>query len=285
MPETVPNSNSNNLSKYSLWGVLSAAFIAAYYPVWKNLVTTWWNNESYSHGFAIVPLSLFILWRKRDELRETAGEGTDSGLLVAGAALFTYIFALAGEIRTLASLSMLIFLGGAISYLWGYRLLRLTLFPLGLLAFMIPIPAQLLAALTIPLQLLVTDIAGLFAKMIGIPILVQGNLIQLPGRTFEVVEACSGLRSIMALVTLGAVMGYFTLNKTWSRILLIAGAFPIAIVANSARLLAMVIFFFYFKIDLLQEGAHTLFGMGVFIITICMFFGVQKVLSKCQGRK
>lgn len=264
--------------------LLFVSFFIAYYPVWKNLASVWANNENYSHGFAIVPLSLFILWRQRSELTNAAeaNTGQRKGLLFAIFALIIYILALAGGIQTLSSLSMIFFLAGTILYLWGSQVLRMTAFPLMLLALMIPVPSQLLAAMTIPLQLLVTEIAGALAGSIGIPIYIQGNLIHLPNQIFEVVEACSGLRSIMTLITLGAFMGYFTLNTNWQRVLLIVSALPIAIIVNSGRVLAMVVFSFYFNIDLLQGKPHTFFGMGIFFISLLLFISVQKILTQWQ---
>jgi exosortase len=264
--------------------LLCISFFVAYYPVWRNLVNVWANNANYSHGFVILPLSLYILWRQRSELANAAKAttGQRKGLLFATFALIIYILALVGGIQTLSSLSMIFFLAGVILYLWGYQILRITTFPLILLVLMIPVPSQLLAAMTIPLQLLVTEIAGALAGSIGIPIYIQGNLIHLPNQIFEVVEACSGLRSIMTLITLGAFMGYFTLNTNWQRILLVASALPIAIVVNSGRVLAMVVFSFYFNIDLLQGKSHTFFGMGIFLVSLLFFFGIQKILAQWQ---
>ena len=284
MIENNPHTRQGNLNNYFLLFALCVAFFTAYYPVWKNLVSAWANDENYSHGFVIVPLALFILWRRRGQLQKAVSPAQSKGLILVGASLLGYIFALAGEIETLASISMIFFLGGTIWYVWGFRVLRLSLFPLALLVLMIPVPAQLLAALTIPLQLLVTRIAGMLARAMGIPIFIEGNLIRLPLQTFEVVDACSGLRSIMSLVTLGAFMGYFALETLWQRLALIASALPIAIVANSVRVLAMVIFSFYFNIDLLHGDVHTIFGMGIFVVSLCLFFGVQKILAQCRKR-
>jgi exosortase len=270
--------------KNKLLSLLCLSFFIAYYPVWRDLISVWANNANYSHGFAVVPLSLFIIWRQRSELANAAGAapGQRKGLLFATFALVIYLLALVGGIKTLASLSMIIFIAGAILYIWGYQVLRIMVFPLILLALMIPVPSQLLAAMTIPLQLLVTEIAGMLAGSIGIPIYIQGNLIHLPNQIFEVVEACSGLRSIMTLITLGTFMGYFTLNTNWQRILLIASSLPIAIVVNSTRVLAMVVFSFYFNIDLLEGKPHTFFGMGIFLIALLLFFSVQKILAQWQ---
>lgn len=285
MPPTDTNTQHRQFSitDYLLWSLLALSFGAAYYPVWKSLVTAWMENENYSHGFVIVPLTLFLIWQQRAALMQAAGTGRYKGLLLVIGALLVYVFSLLGDIKTLASLSMIILFAGIIWYLWGYRLLRATLLLLVFLALMIPVPAQILAASTVPLQLLVTKIAGAVSMAAGIPVHIQGNLIYLPDQTFEVVEACSGLRSIMTLITLGVFLSVLSLNNPWKRGVLIVSSLPIAILVNSIRVLAMLMFSFYFNIDLLHGAAHTYFGLGIFIIALLLFFGVLKVLEKWQS--
>lgn len=260
---------------------LIGAFVLAYLPVWSRLIRTWAVSDDHSHGFFIVPLALFVLWQKRAALGQSVGPGSLVGLVFVVASLLTYLFASAAEIVTLASLSMIPFLAGAVLFLYGYGVLRQAFFPLALLIFMVPVPAQILAALTIPLQLFVTEVVVTLGSMLGIPLLHQGNLIMHPNRSFEVVQACSGLRSIMTLLTLGVVMGYFTFSHNWPRFVLLLSALPIAIVVNVVRVLAMVAFFHFFGLDMLQGTPHTLLGLFVFVLSLGLFFLVQKGLLRC----
>lgn len=261
--------------------MLLGVFLLAYFPVWERLFSAWASSDDYSHGFVIVPLACFILWQKRQELKAEANHGSWAGLILAVFSLLVYLLAWVGEIKTLASLSMIPFLAGTIWFFWGAGVLRRSLFPLTLLLLMIPVPSQILAAATIPLQLLVTEGAVGAGRLLGLPLLHQGNVIHLPSKTFEVVQACSGLRSIMTLVTLGVVLGYFTLKTNWQRGLLLFSSIPIAILVNAIRVFAMVALFHYYEIDLLEGTAHTLFGLGIFVLTLTLFFMVQRGLLLC----
>jgi exosortase len=276
------SNNTHSFGTFALWSGLSAAFLIGYLPVWQHLVSAWATNDDYSHGFAIVPLTIYIFWSKRQALMAEVKKGPNIGLLIVIVSLLLNLFASAGEIQTLRALTMLPFLVGAVLYLFGVTVFRMSLFPLALLVFMIPIPAQILAALTVPLQLIVTKISGILARGIGIPLLLQGNLIHIPAQTFEVVQACSGLRSIMTLATLGAFMGYFTLQRNWQRAVLLLSALPIAIAVNIVRVFAMVAFSFFTEIDLTQGAAHTAVGLIVFMLSLALFFLIQKGLAQCS---
>ena len=144
---------------------------------------------------------------------------------------------------------------------------------------MIPIPAQIFAVLTIPLQLLVTRITAVLASLSGIPIYCEGNVIHHSRMTFEVVQACSGLRSIMALLTLGAIFGYFSLRSNILRIMLFISAIPIAVVVNSLRVFAMVAAIHFLGLDLTAGTSHTILGIVLFGMSVMIFVLIRKGLS------
>ena len=278
-------SRDNIIIQNLFWIMLIIAFIVAYLPVWKHLISTWLNDDNYSHGFAIVPLTLYIIWHHKQRFQQYLGAGNRTGLYLIFAALSLYIFSTIGEIKTVSAFSMILTIAGTIFYLGGFNLLKFSLYPLLLLCLMIPVPSQLLAALTIPLQLIVTNFAGFMAKTIGIPLLIQGNLIHIPNQTFEIVQACSGVRSIMTFIALGAFLGYFTFNAASPRLLLIASALPIAIFVNSIRILLMVFFAYRFEIDLLQGKSHTIFGIVLFVFSLSLFLLTQKYLALWHSKK
>jgi exosortase len=222
---------------------------------------------------------LYIIWLKRGVLSASTTVGSWVGLPIAVLSLMAYLFARAGEILTLASLSMIGFIAGTVLFLFGFRFLRLVLFPLLLLLFMIPVPAQIYASLTIPLQLLVTKATALLASFAGIPIYCEGNVIHHSRGTFEVVQACSGLRSIMALLTLGAVFGYFTLSSNILRTILFVTAIPIAVAVNILRVFAMVAAIHFLGIDLTVGTPHTILGISLFGIAVAIFVLIRKGLA------
>jgi exosortase A len=262
--------------------LFAGAFLWAYLPVLDSLVGAWGGSDDHSHGFAVIPLALYFVWQKRAALARLEFRGAWPGLILALFSLFCYVVARKGEMQTAASLSMIFFLWGSVIYLFGYRIFRACLFPLLILFFMVPVPAQLVAALTIPLQVIVTKVSVGLASSVGIPIYREGNVINLPGGTFEVVQACSGLRSIMALLTLGVVVSYWTLRSNLLRALLFVLAVPIAVLVNILRVFLLVAVFHYQGLDLSQGSAHTMLGLGVFLAALGLFMLSGKGLSLCE---
>jgi exosortase A len=274
--ERVASSPETDTNRYLFWLLLAGTFLAAYLPVMIDLVRAWSGSDDYSHGFLIVPIVLYIIWHKRGSLAEAATIGSWVGLPVAVLSLMAYLFARAGEIITLASLSMIGFIAGTVLFLFGFRVLRLCLFPLLFLLFMIPVPAQIHASLTIPLQLLVTRATAWLSSSAGIPIYCEGNVIHHSRGTFEVVQACSGLRSITALLTLGAVFGYFSLSSNFLRTILFVSAIPIAIAVNILRVFAMVAAINFLGIDLTVGTPHTMLGLVLFGAAVAIFVLIRK---------
>ncbi len=139
---------NSTLISTSLIAALFASFILAYFPVWKNLVLAWYSNDQYSHGFLIVPLCIYIVWSKKGKLAEIQIRPSQWGLALAIFSLLFYLFAHLAEITTVASFSMVLLLAGVIIYFYGFPMSKELFFPLFLLLFMIPIPAQIYAKLT-----------------------------------------------------------------------------------------------------------------------------------------
>ena len=263
-------------------GLFILPFIIVFYPTWQSLFNAWSSSDDYSHGFLIVPLSLYFVWQKKESLRTATIKQSWIAFPLVIIALFLYLVAQYAEIMTLASLSMILFLGSSLFLIFGFQILKICLFPLFLLFFMVPVPAQIYATLTIPLQLFVTKITVLIASSMGIPILRDGNVISLPEHTLQVVQACSGLRSIMTLMTLGLVIAYLSLKSNLLRTILFLFAIPIAILVNVVRVLLMVIAFYYYNFDLAEGATHTVFGIMIFCLAVLLFLLFRKGLVLCE---
>lgn len=280
--DAVAMTQNGQLKYLAFWGIFTAAFLYAYFPVVSGLVRSWAGSDDHSHGFAIIPMALYFVWQKRKELAAQEFKGARSGLVLSVLSLLCYVTARRAEMQTAVSISMVLFIWGGTIYLFGSRVFRVCLFPLLLLFFMIPAPAQLIATLTIPLQLVVTKVSVWLASMIGVPIYHEGNVIHLPSGSFEVVQACSGLRSIMALLTLGAVVSYLTLRSAALRVVLFVLAVPIAILVNILRVFVLVTVFHYSQIDLSHGTAHTMLGLMVFVVALGLFVLSGRGLSSCE---
>ena len=174
---------------------------------------------------------------------------------------------------------MVLLLAGVIIYLYGFLIFKELLFPLVFLLFMIPIPGQIYSSLTIPLQLHVTKVSVWIGAFLDIPIYREGNVIHLPDRTMQVVQACSGLRSMVSLLMLSAIFGYFTLKSNMLRFALFLSGIPVAIFVNIIRVCLMVFAFYYFNYDLTKDSVHTVFGIIIFFIALIIIALTKGVLS------
>jgi exosortase len=265
--------------------LLAGSLVFAYFPVFKGLIGVWSAQDEYSHGFLILPISAYISWRKREELAEDRVQPSGWGLLVVVFSLLVYIFAQFGGVLTLASLSFVSATGGLILYLYGFQVTRTLAFPLALLLFMIPVPSQIYSELTMPLQLFVSKASAGIAHLMGLPVYREGNVIHLPGRSLEVVQACSGLRSIVSLLAVSALFAFFSLRSAFLRGFLFVSGVPAAIGANIGRVLIMVAALCWFDVDLAKGTVHEIFGVAVFFLGLAVIVLTREVLSIWDRRE
>ena len=278
---TQPNHKYLNKIDYNflLLGLLCISFIFAFYPVWRQLILTWWDKDEYSYGFFIVPISLYIAWTKRHSLTIDQASPTILEIVLLVSSLLIYIFSKLAGILTLQSISMLFFIYAGIYFLFGACAYRKLLFPIFFLFFMIPVPAQIYSVITIPLQLFVSNASVELAKFMDIPVLREGNVIHLPGYALEVVQACSGLRSMTSLILLSVLFAYFRLNTKLLRGILFFAAVPIAVFVNIIRVLMMILAFHFYNYDLTAGMIHTVFGVLIFMFALLLLFFSGKGLS------
>jgi len=188
-----------------------------------------------SHGFFVPVVSAWMVWRKRHELSAATPKPNWFGAaLIAWAALQLYIATLGAELF-LARTAFILSIIGIVLLLGGTQIVRILAFPLFLLFFMVPIPQVIYNRITFPLQILASQAAEAVLSLLGIPVLREGNVLDLPDQTLNVVEACSGIRSLLSLSFLSLVYGYFFEKRAWMRVLLFFLTVPIAIIANASR--------------------------------------------------
>jgi len=242
-----------------------------------DLVRVWWSLEDYSHGFFIPPLFFYLIWLKREKIlhkHEILPSGF--GLIIVIVSLLAYIFAHFAEIRTLASLSMVACLIGTIFYLLGPQIVKELIFPFFLLLFMIPVPAQIYAKLTISLQLIVSKISALVIETVGMPVYRTGNILETPGLSLQVVEACSGMRSIITLLLLSALFAFFSLQSHVGKLVLFLSGIPLAILINIFRVVGIFMIWQFFAYDLTRGMPHKVFGLALFGVALACLFVLQK---------
>ena len=215
-------------------GWVSALLLACYGPLLLSLVRIWYDDPDMGHGFFVPVIAGYIAWKKRDEIADAVPNPNWWGLaIMLFGALQLYVATLGAELfLSRTSHHFPRWRGvtaGRDPVCEGFRI------PLFLLLFMIPIPAIIYNQLTFPLQLIASSAAENGISLLQIPVLREGNVLELASTKLNVVEACSGIRSLLTLTFLSLVYGYFFEKRTWVRVVLFFATIPIAIVANAGR--------------------------------------------------
>ena len=263
--------------------VLGAAFVYLYAPVLGPLVAQWWDDPDYSHGFLVPVLSAYFVWQRRQKLVALRPQSSLWGLAVIGIGICLLLLGNIGAELFLMRFSIVVTLAGLLVYLWGWRCLHELAFPIGFLLFMIPLPAIVLNAITFPLQLLAAKLSTTSLQLIGMPVYREGNVIFLPHITLEVVEACSGIRSLVSLTALAMVFAYLTQRTYWQRIVLTVSAVPIAIVANAFRIWGSGILASFFGPQVAEDFYHTFAGWLVFVVAFLLLALEGLLLAKLRS--
>ena len=258
-------------------GVL-AAFAFLYRDVIAKLVSDWATDDNYSHGFLIVPVALYLAWERRRRLLSAPMQPSLLGLIVILGSLATLIAGVLGAELFLTRVSMIGVVGGAILFVLGWQHLRVLAFPIAFLLLMVPIPAIIFNQIAFPLQLTASEFGEATLNLFTIPVLREGNIIILANTTLEVAEACSGIRSLISLLTLGIVYGYFTDPRGWVRTVVALSTIPIAIIANGMRVAGTGIAAHYYGPEAATGFFHTFSGWLVFVVAFVMLFVVMRLL-------
>ncbi|MEI2771766.1 MAG: exosortase A [Candidatus Competibacter sp.] len=251
------------------------AFCMLFHEVIAKLVQDWATDDNYSHGFLIVPISLYLAWERRDRLLRAPLAPSSLGLIVLVGGIVLLVAGVLGAELFVTRIALLAVLTGGILYIFGWIHLRLLAFPLALLLLMIPIPAIIFNQVAFPLQLLASRFAAGVLSLWGIPVLREGNVIMLAHTTLEVAEACSGIRSLMSLVTLGILLGYFTESRSWVRWVLGLVTIPTAILANGLRVAGTGILAHYWGAEVAEGFFHTFSGWLIFGFAFGMVLLIQ----------
>lgn len=267
------------------WVVLSAALLWVYAPVLIHLVRQWERDPNYSHGFFVPAFSLFVIWSERERLRSLPARPSWSGLLVLAAALAILAAGTMGAELFLSRFSLLVAIAGLIVLMLGWSHLRAVLFPWLFLLLMIPIPTIAFNEITFPLQLLASRAAAAILPLVGVPVLREGNIIQLPAMALEVAEACSGIRSLMSLATLAIIYGYLLEPRVSLRVALALASIPIAVIANSARIVGTGLLVQYWDPEKAQGFFHTFSGWLIFVVSLVLLFLTHQALHRLWGRE
>lgn len=302
--------NSSNLNFKHLWKpfLIAAALTFVYAAVLVKLGTDWWTDENYSHGLLVPFVIGYIIYLEFDELKKAVA--TPSKFAGFALILFALLMLLGGTLGAelfTQRISLVVMLAGIVVYFFGKQILKSLAVPFGLLLLAIPVPQIVFNRIAFPLQIYASQMAIWGIRLFGVPSVRKGNVIEIlpDGATqivsLEVVEACSGIRSLMTLMTLALVLAYFTRSKNqsvetkafnflknfdfWRAIILIIAAIPIAVFTNAARVTATGFFTYQYGKRAAEGTFHDASGWLVYVAALVLLIGLNFILKKFQRGK
>lgn len=256
-----------------------------YHSVFARLVINWCSDATWSHGFLIPPFSAYIVWKERGKLAALPRNPSPWGSAIIASASGLLLLGTAGAELFLARVSFLILLWGLSVYFLGWNHFRVMLFPWACLFLMIPVPAIVFNRITFPLQLLASRLASSILASLGVPVLREGNILQLASISLEVAEACSGVRSLMTLITLVLVYGYFFERRKMRRFSLVMAAVPVAVLANSLRIVGTGLLAHYLDPEKAEGFLHAITGVAVFVFAMALILGLHQLMGVFGSRR
>jgi len=262
---------------FALWGI-------AFMPVYSSLWDTWMISSNDSHGLLVPFISIFLVWSNRERLSQTTINNSNWGLVILALSLVLYLLALAGHVAVAQRAMIVTSLVGLILFNYGTSVFTVLAFPLFFLIFMIPVPVSIYGLAAFPLQLFATNISHNIIQALGIPVLQEGNMLYFAQAQLEVVDACSGLRSMTAFIMLSVLFAYL-INKGWGRrFILILSAIPLAVAANLIRVTGTGILAHFYGEKIARGFLHDFSGLAVFAFGFILLSFEYKLLSRHNNR-
>lgn len=263
--------------------LVAAAFVFLFARPAMVLADDWWNNPEAGHGLLLAPFAVWLAWKKIG-IREGARANLGLGLaILVLAVLIRYAAGLAAELFTLKASMLMAGIGLVVCY-WGVRQAVAWWLPITLIALSIPLPEIVLNAIALPLQFKASQIGAALLEARDIPVILTGNVIKVPGHELFVAEACSGLRSLTALLSLGVLIGGMFLNTPWSRAFLVLATLPIAVAINGARIFLTGFLILFVSPETAQGFMHTTEGWAMFVIAFAILGALAWVVLRIEDR-
>lgn len=255
-------------------------FLALYLRVIPDMVKVWYNDANYSHGFIVPVIALYLLRQRSPSLKALPVRPDNLGLAIIFLGLLQLLCGwFSAEYFTTRS-SFIVVLAGLILFLFGREVLKGMAVPVGYLLFMVPVPYIAYDMVAFPLKLLVTRLSVFVLHALGIAVMREGNIIMFPAATFEVADACSGIRSLVSLVALAAayaVLQRTTMPRCW---LIILSALPIAVAANTARVVITGILAQWWGAKAAEGFFHEFAGMAVFLCALVLLISFGELIRR-----
>ncbi len=264
--------------------LIGICFVLLYYPVFVKLIQSWEANADYSHGYFIPFMAGFMVWTMRKQLQQIDWRPNNWGLLIVMLGIMQLIIAWVGSEYFLQGTSMILVLIGIILFMLGTEAAKKLLVPIVYLIFMIPLPAILWNQAAFPLSLFASKVSTNLIQGIGIPILREGNILTLPNITLQVAEACSGLRSLITMLALSALLAFLSPLKKNKKWVLFLSAVPVALACNIMRLTGTAVLARFFGAPAAKGFIHDLSGWVVFVLGLGMLMGIHFLLGSVEKK-
>ncbi|MBZ0268217.1 exosortase/archaeosortase family protein [bacterium] len=270
--------------------LFALGFAVLYGPLFPELVRDWSGSGDFSHGFLVPVIAGAIVWTRRDRIRSAPVRAYLPGAWLLGAAVAAYALGVAASEFTLQRLSMVAFLGGWVLLVWGPARAAALVFPVGFLLFMIPPPGIVWNAISFPLQLLATTATVDTLSWAGLDVARAGNVIRLPECSLEVAHACSGLRSLVALLAVGAVLAEGSLvggrgpKGRPARCVVFLAAVPVAVFANAIRVAVTTVLASRYGAEAATGKAHDAAGIAMFALAMGMLWLTRRGVAWIERR-
>jgi exosortase len=250
-----------------------------YWSIARDMAADWWEDPNYSHGLLVPIFSAYLVWQERERLRALPVRGSWLGLPVLLAGLGVLLLGVAGAELFLMRSSLIVVIAGLVLLHVGTAVFRQLLFPIAFLSFMVPLPSIVFNAVAFPLQGLAAANATAALDLLGVPVLRDGNVIHLSRITLGVAEACSGIRSLISLLALAVVWAHLAVPGLWAKLVFVAAAFPITIVANAGRVVLTGLIAQRFGSAYAEGFFHGFSGWIIFVVAFACLLGVQGILG------
>jgi exosortase len=261
-----------------------ALVILLFLPVLSGLIAQWFNDENMGYAFFVPLVAGYVVWLDRARIMKAPVKPCWPALALIVWGFLQMLLGLLGALSFLSRTAFIVTMVGVVWTIAGTAVIRTLLFPIFLLLFMVPIPLYVYQRMTIPLQMLATNLAAFGLETIGIPVVQDGNVLTLPdGHSLDVVEACSGIRSLLSLAFLSVAYGRLFETRRWVKIALVVSIVPIAIACNAARITLTGILTEY-KPDIAEGAYHAFEGWVIFMFELLALVGFHRLLNRFGRR-
>ncbi len=277
---------NNNISVWKeppvAWGSFAVVAALMGFIFWqglKKLVLVWGTQEEYSYGYIIPFITLFFLWQKKDELERIDFKASWAGVAIVVLGFLLFFLGNLSTLFLIVQYSFLVVIMGVTLAYTGWRGFKIIAVPLFFLAFMIPLPQFFLIQLSTQLQFISSAIGVWVIRLFGISVFLEGNVIDLGVLKLQVVEACSGLRYLFPLMTLGFMAAYFFKETFWKRALVFLSTIPITVLMNSLRIGLIGVTVEYWGKGMAEGILHEFEGWVVFMMCTAVLLGEMWLLT------